>query len=95
MNSKIYPTYKSQGFSATLIMVQSKSGGPPTALDCKAYRQEHGIQSDIRILYDQNGVLNPYGGHVTSWIANELGVIVFKGHSDSIGQLESALQSEL
>lgn len=95
MNSNIYPKYKSQGFKATVIMVESKTGGPPTALDCKNYRQEKGIQSDIRVLYDQNGVLSPYGGHVTSWVVNELGVIVFKGHSDSIGQLESALQAEL
>ncbi len=97
MNNNIVPKYVNQGLNATIIMVENDFGMPPTQWDCQSWMLQKGIQAggNLTVLYDPTGAVGIYGGHQANWITNEHGLIVFKGHSDDLGQLESGLQQEL
>lgn len=89
----VYAQHSHAGLRGIAVLMADSFKNPPTAHDCKNWREEKGLE--MLVLYDPTGVTLHYGGKETSVLTDSTGVIVFRETGTNPHHLEKTLTEEL
>lgn len=89
----VYEAHAGEGLVAYAILISDAFGNPPTAHDCRAWRDEK--QLEMTVVYDPTGATSDYGAKETSVVTDPRGTIVFHATGPSPSAVEAILVEQL